>query len=402
MASPHGTPPPAAKGVPACAPTPTSAAGQVSPRTPQDVGAPPTLQDVVAVPGLGARIMEAVPLGERVRMRGLGHAFKASVDASLQAVQANCHLLEELDVSSFNKVTDACIHTVANNCPRLRVLSLWRCEGVTDAGLMELARRCPGFQALKVDQCYAGNRTLHALARHCPDLRRLDVWNRPWSVERSGPGRRGQQLREAWKRIRVKNDGLAAVLRNCLRLEVLNLSDCEGMSDAAIRVAGGSCKNLRELSLRDLRGSFTDQGLSAMAPSLGALEVLQALECDAVTDVSIVALAQHCPRLKNVCVFKCKVGDPGIEALARHLTLVSLNAAKCEGVTDVGMRAVSEHSSQLDTLSVFGCTAITGIGVMAVASKCKRLRRLHIHRCSLTASDVQAVRGMCPYLTMDS
>eukprot|EP00899_Mesostigma_viride_P008991 jgi/Mesvir1/18093/Mv09394-RA.1 len=285
----------------------------------------------------------------------------AATNGNLAAFAASCPCLEELHIPDGprpetsrenGQVTDAGVLAVVKCWPLLRVLDVGGCDGVTDAGLAELARIRPNLLELKFSYYSAGNTTVLALARHCPNLRVLDL-----SRHKS-----------------VMDEGLAAVLHNCLDLEVLSLDFCHGLTDAGIRMMGDSCKRLRELHLCFSHGCFTDRGLAAMAPHLGALEVLGGYKCDGMTDVSVVALAKHCPRLKEVDV------------------------ACSEGVTDAGLMAIGEHCRQLEELNLHKCVRLTSVSIMAIASKCKGLRYLNLRGCAVTPMEVQTLKDMCTSL----
>eukprot|EP00899_Mesostigma_viride_P025261 jgi/Mesvir1/591/Mv02032-RA.1 len=336
-------------------------------------------------------------------LRHLHFGDVARSDACVTAFAASCPLLEELRIFISDRVTDASVLAVAHNCPQLHTLYLSGCRGtVTDAGLVELVRRCPRLCKLKLSKIYAGNRTFLAIAQHCPGLRSLDMSGHPFRVRDEvvpTPYER-MRLRE-WEDVCVKDDGLAAVLQNCLQLEVLNLVGWDRLTDAGITMVGDSCRRLRKLDVSELCGGFTDQGLAAMAPNLGALEVLRASSCDAVTDVSLVALARHCPRLKDADVSFCEVGDEGITALVRHCALVKLRAAGCTRVSDVGMAAISERCGQLVGLSISRCGGVSNTGIMAVVSRCSALRSIDIDKRCMTERDVQAVRDAWPNLDID-
>eukprot|EP00899_Mesostigma_viride_P012135 jgi/Mesvir1/20922/Mv07993-RA.1 len=182
------------------------------------------------------------------------------------AFATHCPLLEELHISSCQRVTDAGMLAVANKRPRLRILKVSYCEGVTDLSLVELAQCCPNLAALDLHKSYAGNNTVLAVAEHCPGLLSLVISGRPKSLEEHGQGRGNPDSETGWEGIRERTTGLAAVLRNFLQLEVLEVSGCQGLSDAGLRMEGGSCQRLRKLKLQDCHGCFTDQGLAAMPP----------------------------------------------------------------------------------------------------------------------------------------
>eukprot|EP00899_Mesostigma_viride_P025294 jgi/Mesvir1/594/Mv02035-RA.1 len=210
-------------------------------------------------------------------------------------------------------------------------------------------------------------------------------------------------------------------------------------------MVGDSCRRLRKLDVSELCGGFTDQGLAAMAPNLGALEVLRASNCDAVTDVSLVALARHCLRLKDVDVSFCEVGDEGITALAlQHIgpdDLFALDkrgrleggplmwlATKCpnlqvfeaqrasglavsEGtllaqhwwtlpVADAVVTHLATHCRRIHTLSLLGCKGVSDAGLRAVAVNCGgELRYLDVSGCHLiTDASVSAIAAGCQQL----
>eukprot|EP00899_Mesostigma_viride_P012134 jgi/Mesvir1/20921/Mv07992-RA.1 len=340
----------------------------------------------------------------QLRSLTLGDCLSAT-DATLSAFAASCPLLEELSLLSSHKVSDVGILAVSSHCSRLQSVRLWGCQGVTDVSTVELVKNSPGLRVLDLAVPFAGHSTVIAAGQHCPDLRSLYISPCAPSVSnnaRRRSGADGSVLDQEWPsedEVRVRDDALACVLRNCLKLEKLNLQLCQGLSDAGIAMTGESCKRLRELSLGGCRGCFTPQGLAAMAPNLGALETLYAPSCDAVTDVSVVALAEHCPRLSFVEVYGCGMGDPGIVALAKHCSLVTLRVSECEGVTDAGMVAMGELSPPLDELVIRSCRGVTGPGIVAVASKCKGLRFLEILGCEAVKwADIAVMRDMCPQL----
>eukprot|EP00899_Mesostigma_viride_P005421 jgi/Mesvir1/14880/Mv05489-RA.1 len=352
-----------------------------------------TLSDV-AIHGLAARCGKLTSLKLYNRQVMTNPGVLVVTDATIAAFAASCPHLETLVISSGDQVTDAGVLAVAQNCPRLREVDLGWCQGVTDVSLVELARRCGGLQVLDFRHTAAGNRTVLALAQHCPDLRQFSAYSRPPKQPIEGGS---EDSHVALQHVRLKDDGLVAVLHNCLQLERLDLRPWRGLSDAGIRMAGDSCKRLRELVLSGCQGCFTDRGLATMAPHLGALQNLNAWECDAVTDGSVAALATHCPLLQNVDVSHTSVGDEGIAALARLCPLVTLRAEHCKGVTDAGISAIGEHCSQLDKLWVAGCEGVTIPAAMALLRKCRWLSVLDI-LCSSQTSDstFKDVKRLCP------
>eukprot|EP00899_Mesostigma_viride_P001317 jgi/Mesvir1/11186/Mv14577-RA.1 len=318
-------------------------------------------------------------------------------DLSLMAFAASCPALEELSIRSCEVVSDAGVLVVARKCRRLAAVSVVDCASVSDTSVVELVRNCRGLRTLALSGCFAGNRTAHALARYAHDLCSLDL-SMLYSPGEGGSDRWVAEQNPASRRLweeeaRLRDDGLASVLQNCLKLESLSLGGCRGLSDAGIRMAGDACKNLRDLNLNYCRGCFTPDGLASMAGHLGALEELGVAECDAANDASITAVASQCPRLRIVDASRCDgVTDEGVDALATRCSLVKLRVSGCSGVTDASMIIVGERCPALEELDVSQCSGVTVTGVLAVLCECKGLRELGITGCSLTANDLQLVR----------
>eukprot|EP00899_Mesostigma_viride_P007756 jgi/Mesvir1/16982/Mv12239-RA.1 len=223
----------------------------------------------------------------------------------------------------------ACARVDSLSSGLIHTLKLQGCKGVSDAGLRAVAATCGG------------------------ELRYLDV--------------SGCHL--------ITDAGVSAVAAGCVRLEHLNIGISEAVSDASMTAMAAHSRRLQHLNVRRIR--ISNAGIIAIAKGCVGLRavdasvcrgglrqwpptwVLHAYGCDALTDVSMVALASHCPRLKDVNVSGCEVGDEGIIGLARHCALVTLRASGCKHVTDVSMAAIDgEPGPQLVGLAIMGCRAV--------------------------------------------
>jgi hypothetical protein len=73
------------------------------------------------------------------------------------------------------------------------------------------------------------------------------------------------------------------------------------LSDGALVTIAASCPLLQELYVQEAAASFlTDASLMALAQGCPKLTVVQGLSGPALTDASVIALADHCPRLTRV------------------------------------------------------------------------------------------------------
>jgi hypothetical protein len=95
-----------------------------------------------------------------------------------------------------------------------------------------------------------------------------------------------------------------------------------------------------------------DEVAGALAVHCLLLETFQCSEV-ALTDATVVKLAQGCTLLKEVWISCCEVGDVGLFALAVCAKrLQSLQIQRCPNVTHVGVRALAEHCTSLKEVRV--------------------------------------------------
>eukprot|EP00899_Mesostigma_viride_P000758 jgi/Mesvir1/10683/Mv13774-RA.1 len=344
------------------------------------------------------------------RLRSLCMVGSCLTDAALSSLASRCSSLRTLEFAEC-EVIDDCLAAFAAHCPQLETLALWGCRAHVHEGMMAVAASCPQLRTFRLrnSKGVVTDATLAAFLRHCPSLHTLDLGDSDMGVETlRAAGRYGKSLRfltpslgrSGQQHSYFGDGGLCEALQGCTGLEMLRLSGIRaGLSDLALTMAGDSCKNLRVLDLVSCRGCFSPQLLEKMAPHLGALEVLDGFGCDAVTDGSLLALAQHCRRLRDVDVSQCNVGNMGVTALASHCrSLVVLNLSACYGVSDVGVAVVGETCSQLRELDLSYCGWVSREGVASVLSKCKKLQRLDLSHGSLELADVESVRGRWPHV----
>lgn len=132
----------------------------------------------------------------------------------------------------------------------------------------------------------------------------------------------------------------------------------------------------------------TDQGLVTVLASLGGtLESLRLFYVTQLTDVTLQAVAQYCPRLRVFDVNFCRlITDSGLLAVARNcpaLTVVLLEA--CGLVSDAAVLAFAEHCPQLQELAAPFSTdwenrtaGMTADGVRAFVARATSLELLHL------------------------
>lgn len=162
-------------------------------------------------------------------------------------------------------------------------------------------------------------------------------------------------------------------MHSATSLERLNLSFMDGISDAAFTTEPSDQRN----------------GFLAMGRALRYLDLTQS----AVTDVTLVALSQHCRRLESIKLGSCSdITDAGNEALVRScVNLRELDLNNCAALTDRGARAIGEFGRYLERLDLSWCLSLTDKAAVDLARGCERLQDLRLVWCTqLTDATIDA------------
>eukprot|EP00899_Mesostigma_viride_P020307 jgi/Mesvir1/28278/Mv04802-RA.1 len=392
-----------------------------------------SLDDVVSVAGLGAQLMEHLPLGQRVKTRCVSRSLMAAVDESLVSVERiycddimefpepgntepllmwlaekcpNLQILSSeprecshLPTSLAADISDAALVAVATHCPRLTSLSV---PGslVTDAGLQALGIHCRHLRHLSLEMCMSvTDAGLSSVARHCPSLDHVNVWDCRGVTDTSVivlalhcPGLQHLSLGGTGRAITDASIGIVGA--SCPHLRQLDLWGCEAVSDASVRVLASRCHHLEGLVLGHTM--VTDASIRTVARKCPRLRLLDVSSCGSrVTDVGIKALAEGCPDLEHLNVsLCCFVTDAGLTTVADRGRLIHLFAQGCLGVTNRTVAALADACHGLECLELAGCFGVTDVGMRLLAAHCPRMRHLGMRGCSRPPVDMNRLRSM--------
>lgn len=305
-------------------------------------------------------------------------------------------------------VTDRGLSAVARGCPSLRSLSLWNVSSIGDKGLCEIAKGCHMLETL--DLCHSSsvtNKGLIAIAEGCPNLTTLNIESCSM----------------------IGNEGLQAVAKLCPKLHSISIMGCPlvgdpgvcsllssasdlsrvklhnlNITDISLAVIGHCGKVISNLALSGLR-NVNERGFWVMGfgEGLQKLVALTITSCEGVTDKSIEAMGRGFPNLKQMCLRRCcVVSDDGLVAFARSaISLETLQLEECNRFTQCGIfDALSIIKTKLKSLTLVKCLGIQEIDVEAsMLSPCRYLRSVTIRNCPGFGSASLAVIGkLCPQL----
>ncbi|KAL4318547.1 hypothetical protein GQ457_18G002000 [Hibiscus cannabinus] len=246
------------------------------------------------------------------------HRYPNATEVNLSGTR-NMHLLVMRAVSSLRNLEaltlgrgqlgDAFFHALVE-CSMLRRLDVN--EAILGNGVQEIPINHDRLCDLKVTKC-----RVMRLSIRCPQLKSLSL----------------------------KRSNMAQVALNCPLLNLLDISSCHKLTDAAIRSAVISCPQLESLDMSNC-SCVSDETLREIAHSCANLHVLN---------------SSYCPNISLESV--------------RLPMLTVLKLDNCEGITSASMAAIA-HSYMLEDLELDNCHMLTSVSL-----DLPRLQKIRLVHC---------------------
>ncbi|CAN6442368.1 unnamed protein product [Victoria cruziana] len=305
-------------------------------------------------------------------------------------------------------VTDAGFTAIARGCPALKVLSVWNVPAITDKSLYEISQGCHQLEKLDISHCPGiTDKGLLAIAESCPNLSSLTLESCPLV---------GNSCLQAFGRscanilsISIKDcplvgdQGLAGLVASAANLAKIKLQGVN-VSDVSLAVIGHYGKSVTELSFRGLQNAG-ERGFWALGHARGLmnLKTLTVSSCKGMTDAALEAVGLGCPLLKNLFLRRCCfLSDNGLQAFARAAQgLENLQLEECNRITQIGILTSFAHcKAKLKTLSLVRCMGIEDQNECLIPLPfCSSLRTLTIQGCpGFGDQGLVAVGKICPRL----
>lgn len=402
----------------------------------------------------------------QLRELDLRHCYPLD-SAALAHVTSRCSRLESVRFSNCDTVNDGHVASLLQNCPCLAVLQLKGCPRVSDEGLdgapgsgvhlQELDLRGTAVSAVCVEATVAafslslrsllvagvgmgdGVAAAAAACRHlrllcmvassvsdagvadvaygCAELRQLRL---PYSKELTSFALQQFRLQprpsnhvpmgdlrvlDITRCLAMTDDAVLSLLSLRPPLEVVNLSSCEDITDAAtialVRQCGGSlvklnvskcprltddallavaasCSLLEEVRFYNCPG-VTDASVQELGKASGRLRVVDASSCEHVSDAGLVGLASACPRLETLCLEESSVSDEGLLAVFASCRLLrTVKLAYCANITDRSISRLASLSAGLRVLDLSHSNQVSMRAIRRVLALCPCLRELNL------------------------
>ncbi|KAG6515353.1 F-box protein At1g47056-like [Zingiber officinale] len=298
-------------------------------------------------------------------------------------------------------VGDEALALIASRCPRLVSLKLRSCRDITDAGMDAVARHCPDLRKLSVGCCCFGANGIDVVLRGCLLLEELSVKHLRSlhdSTAISGPIAGVTSLRTVCLKDLYNAQCFAPLIASSPKLKTLKLIRCSGDWDPLLEAMAGKVPGFAELHLERLQVS--DRGLIALSARVD-LEFLRLVKTPECTDAGVAAVAECSPRLRKLHVDGWKadrIGDDGLAAVARRC--VGLQELVLVGVNPSirSLELVATNCGSLERLALCGSDTVGDAEIACVAAKCTSLKKLCIKGCPVSDQGMESFVSGCPNL----
>eukprot|EP00268_Persea_americana_P005516 TRINITY_DN1185_c0_g1_i1.p1 TRINITY_DN1185_c0_g1~~TRINITY_DN1185_c0_g1_i1.p1 ORF type:complete len:655 (-),score=126.90 TRINITY_DN1185_c0_g1_i1:1575-3539(-) len=305
-------------------------------------------------------------------------------------------------------VTDLGLYAIARGCPSLRVLSLWNVSSISDEGLSEIAKGCHMLEKLDLSECPGvSTKGIIAIAQNCPNLMELTIESCSkigdeslQAIGRYCPNLRSVSIKDCPL---VRDQGVVSLVSSASSvLTKINLQ-AVNITDVSLAVMGHYGLAVTDLLLADLQ-NVCERGFWVMGKAVGLqkLKSLTIVSCPGLTDLGLESIGKGCPNLQHLNLKRSFISDNGLGAFTKSgASLESLQLEECNSISQLGILAVlSNCGEKLKALSLEKCLGIkdTLVGLPEF-SPCKSLRSLAIRNCPGFGSfGIAMVGKLCPQL----
>uniref|UniRef100_A0A915MWZ6 F-box domain-containing protein n=1 Tax=Meloidogyne javanica TaxID=6303 RepID=A0A915MWZ6_MELJA len=191
-----------------------------------------------------------------------------------------------------------------------------------------------------------------------------------------------------------------AMSEGCKRLEELNISWCEQITDLGLFYIAKNCNNLKTLFCKGLE-NITSNCFANL--EMAELRRLSLHSCPNVLDETINDIARHCPRLEFLSLSNCKeITDLSLVAISQGCPrLKDIELAGCINLTDAGFIQLSKNCHELERMDLEECLLITDITISNLNNGCPNLLSLSLSHCE-NLTDIASHKDRIQVLELDN
>ncbi|GES85244.1 hypothetical protein GLOIN_2v1762487 [Rhizophagus clarus] len=208
---------------------------------------------------------------------------------------------------------DKSLFIIAESYPNLRYINL----NITNKSLFEIAENCHDIQEFYfAEGRQITDKSINCILNSCPNLRKLDI---------------------AYSKGDIKD--ASTLMKRCFNIEYLDFSGAMTLWDDRLIIAIIK----RSLNLRHIEIScndITDKVTEALAHSCHKLEYLDLSCCDFVSEPSICNIICSCPKLQHLNLRGCNITSEIIKEIA--CLCVNLKFLDLEGCENISRKAMDQ------------------------------------------------------------
>lgn len=279
---------------------------------------------------------------------------------------ANCPHLQDVSLGNQPSITNTSMRGLAHNCTKLRSVEISRCNKITDEGVGYLVRWGPYLQHLIVSFCIQlTDSSFIAIAAYGKQLKTLhagfvssithDAMVQVWGAL---PGLTSVDLSFC---TRLGEDTLIQLAQKCRGLECLVAQIFPGLQDRTVQEIAKCCPRLHTVDFS--KSAITLVALQALVAHCPNLRHLRLDSCPAITDSSVLFIAQHCPQLVefDIAANNRVLHPASLVTLAQSCPLLEILRVNIlqNAVTDAVLDALSQHCPRLRFLGTMLCYKIS-------------------------------------------
>jgi hypothetical protein len=196
---------------------------------------------------------------------------------------------------------------------------------------------------------------------------------------------------------------VTAVASCCAQTAEFVVTDCsphdenEGsVTDVGLVSLAMHCPRLVHVDLPGFR--LTVAGVATLAEQCSQLKSVRLV--GGVSDAGVLSIAKHCHMLTAADFRQCNISNTAVVALAEGCPLLtSVNFSYNTILTDAALTALSQKCPLLTSVDFCSCDRLTDVGVCALAQHCTQLVVVDFFFCNLTSAAVIALAQGCPHLS---
>lgn len=253
------------------------------------------------------------------------------------------HTLEAKPQSSEAKPPKEGSGSILKRFNQLESIKIVNCGQITDVGLRYLANNGMNLKSVEIYDARMTSKIIEDFINLCPKLETLNLSHCNFSAE-------------------VPYELIDSSTKNFQsQLKHLGIGFCN-MSDETLKFVASRCPNLEsiELCYREKLTVVTDFGILHLATSCKNLKKIN-FGGSLFTNISLLALALHCPLLEKLHIHGC---DNFTDEIVNELTnrcrqLQELHISNCQSLTDKTIEFISQNCIALQELYIYECEKIT-------------------------------------------